>query len=500
MLQAAEEAWNRKDFQQGIDVLERASQMDPANSGILLQLGRAYGLRYDYAAAGRCFEKAIRIAPKKIDAMANAGKLSIDFANHQMAEHYFRRTLEQKDASPETFIRLAELYERLHRVEDASRFVDQALRLDGTCAPALLARARLHRQVGLLEEAECLLAKLLTNAEREIRIRGYYELATVLDRQGHYDEAMSAFFEAKSLLLSDAPPLLAQLKIIRAYTKEMYANISAEMLQRWSDSDPVPQPSHRLAFLGGHARSGTTLLEQVLDSHEDIVSAEETTIFHDDAYVPLQRNPAGGSTTLSLLDSTQAGALQQSRKNYFHSMELHLGGPIGERLLIDKNPSINVLIPAFLRVFPEIKLLVALRDPRDVCLSCFMQAHFPISAGSVSYLSLEDTVEAYTHVLGLWKTLAPLINNPWLEVRYEDMVDDLELTSRKVLDFLGVSWNPDVLRFYEHAQKKRVRSPTYADVANPVFKRALGRWRNYRKYLEPYLDKLEPFVKAFGYE
>ena len=93
-----------------------------------------------------------------------------------------------------------------------------------------------------------------------------------------------------------------------------------------------------------------------------------------------------------------------------------------------------------------------------------------------------------------------MMKNAWLKVRYEDMVADLETVSRRVLDFLGVSWDPSVLRFDEHARGKTVRTPTYADVTQPVYKRAQGRWRNYQKYLEPCLPKLEPFVKALGYE
>jgi hypothetical protein len=72
-------------------------------------------------------------------------------------------------------------------------------------------------------------------------------------------------------------------------------------------------------------------------------------------------------------------------------------------------------------------------------------------------------------------------------------------SSARALDFLGVSWDERVLRFNEHARQKLVRSPTYADVAKPVFKGAVGRWRNYEKFLSPCLSQLEPFVKAFGY-
>jgi hypothetical protein len=80
------------------------------------------------------------------------------------------------------------------------------------------------------------------------------------------------------------------------------------------------------------------------------------------------------------------------------------------------------------------------------------------------------------------------------------MVADLESAARRVLAFLGVTWDESVLRFNEHARKKLVRSPTYADVTKPVFKGAVGRWRRYQKYLEPLLPKLEPFARAFGYE
>jgi hypothetical protein len=156
-------------------------------------------------------------------------------------------------------------------------------------------------------------------------------------------------------------------------------------------------------------------------------------------------------------------------------------------------------VPAVIRVFPETKFLVAIRDPRDVCLSFFMQP-LPLNISSVSYLTLEGTVEEYGALMGFWLAMAPRLRNPLIQVRYEDMVNDLEAVSRKALEFLGATWDPRVLRFDEHARQKLVRSPTYADVTKPVTKGAVGRWRNYQKHLEPWLPKLEPFVKAFGYE
>ncbi|MGH7990699.1 MAG: sulfotransferase family protein, partial [Limisphaerales bacterium] len=277
------------------------------------------------------------------------------------------------------------------------------------------------------------------------------------------------------------------------------ANASADVLRHWFDSSAQLQPPHRLALLGGHPRSGTTLLEQVLDAHPNIVSAEETEIFKHDAYIPIMRSQPDDIAMYSALATATPGALQQARQNYFCAMESSLGQPIAGRLLIDKNPTYTFLIPSLIRIFPEIKFLIALRDPRDVVLSCFMQ-NLPLNQVGAACLTMAGTTEEYIALMETWQTIAPRMSNPYLEVRYEDMVEDLESVARKVLNFLGVSWDARVLGFDEHARKKMVRSPTYAEVTKPVYKGAVGRWRNYQKYLEPHLEKLEPFIKAFGYE
>src|SRR5204862_4451118 len=101
--------------------------------------------------------------------------------------------------------------------------------------------------------------------------------------------------------------------------------------------------------------------------------SEETELFHHEAFLPLTRGHPYDAAMLSILESATTSALQMSRQNYFQMTERFLRQPIGDRLLIDKNPSLTFLIPMLIRILPEIKLLVALRDPPDVCLSCLMQ-------------------------------------------------------------------------------------------------------------------------------
>jgi hypothetical protein len=220
---------------------------------------------------------------------------------------------------------------------------------------------------------------------------------------------------------------------------------------------------------------------------------------HDEAYLPLIRELPEGTSMLAALDAAPPDLLRRARDNYFRCAERLLGAPLRGRLLVDKNPALNALIPMVVRVFPEARFLVALRDPRDVVLSCFLQplALTPVSS---AFLSLEETVRQYTSSMGFWLALRPHMDDRWLEVRYEELVADLPAVARRALGFLGVDFDERVLRFHEHARTRRVKSPSYAEVVKPVYRSAVGRWRRYEKHLEPHLGELERFVRAFGYE
>ncbi len=492
LLQSADVARQSLNFPLTVEILERASRLNPGNFTLLLNLGHAQGKNFDYAAAERSFDRALRIAPGKTEALAAAAIRARDFGSIILAEKYYRAAAEQKDATPEIFVALAENAERLSHLDEAAQWVDRALALKPGFPGALIARARLERQAGRLVEAEQILRSLSSSADRDSRVQAGYELGAILDRQGRYDDAMGAFLSTKALLIPDAAPHLDAARRVRAQMQELRNTITPETIRRWQEAGRELTPLRRLALLCGHPRSGTTLLEQVLDSHPEITSAEEISIFHDHAYPVLQRNARPDANVFSVLDSAQPGILQQARANYFRCMESFLGNPPDNRLLVDKNPILTMLVISFVRIFPEAKLLVALRDPRDVCLSCFMQS-LTLNQSAAAFLTLEGTVEHYIHLMSMHRAVAPQLPNPPLEVRYEDMVEDLESVARRVLGYLEVPWDERVLHFHEHARQKLVRSPTYADVTKPVFKRAVGRWRNYQKYLEPFLEKLKPF-------
>jgi hypothetical protein len=250
--------------------------------------------------------------------------------------------------------------------------------------------------------------------------------------------------------------------------------------------------------LTSHPRSGTTLVEQVLDSHDEAISADEFDVATHWIYLPIVRKFPYSLPILAILDKVPAAVRQQARATYWQQTEAIFDQPIGGRMLLDKNPAMTMLLPVVQWAFPEMKTLFALRDPRDVILSCFMQKLQP-NPISVNWLSLSAAADYYAATMRMWLAVRAVTDGAWLEFRYEDVVADLDAQARRILEFLGLPWDDKVLRFYEHAREKMVRSPTYKDVTQPVYAKSVGRWQHYAKHLDPVIEKLRPFLVEFGY-
>src|SRR5438445_646712 len=153
---------------------------------------------------------------------------------------------------------------------------------------------------------------------------------------------------------------------------------------------------------------------------------------------------------------------------YMNYMAAALNQPIGDSVHLDKNPTMTLLLPGLLRLFPETKVLIALRDPRDVVVSCFMQ-YLPLNPNSVCFLTLERTARRYTHDMQVWLRLRDILPTSWLEIRYEDCVPDLEHEARRARVFLQLPWDPKVLEYRERLKAKAVSSPTYEAVSKPLY-------------------------------
>jgi hypothetical protein len=150
------------------------------------------------------------------------------------------------------------------------------------------------------------------------------------------------------------------------------------------------------------------------------------------------------------------------------------------------------------RLFPESRFVFALRDPRDVVVSAYLR-YFPLNEFSAGFLTWGSTCLLYAHEMSVWLRMRRMMKDNWIEVRYEDSVEDIEQQATRVFKFLGLHSETAVTKYRDKMTDKVINSPSHAEARQSIYRHAIGRWKNYQKHLEPYLGRLEPFVDALGY-
>jgi tetratricopeptide (TPR) repeat protein len=498
-LQKARALWQANRFNEALVLFENAARKHPQNLVALVDASRAFGARFEIDRAERLVDQVLKVGGKRPEILHLAGQTYRMIFRPERAIACFEKVVAQSREIPDAFLELANLYERRHRLDEACELINSCLKIAPDYLEAQLFKARLLRRMKQETSAETLLRDLSGNeqAHPAVRAQAWAELAQIFDRNDRFREAIDAMLQCKQILRSSEGPVLRESDFVLRHLKNLSANLTAAHFQKWREQ-ASKFPSRRLAVLTSFPRSGTTLLEQVLDSHSSVVSSDEREAFARDIFPAMWLGPSTPAPTVDALDALPLEKWSRLRERYFSYMAAALNEAIGDRVHLDKNPPLTLVLPGFLRLFPETKIILAVRDPRDVVVSCFMQ-YFPLNPNSVNFLTLERTAQRYAHDMAVWRDLREKISSPWIEIRYEEAVADLETQARRAFEFLGLPWEENVLGYRERLKTKAVGSPTYEAVGQPLYTRAIGRWRNYEEFLQPCLPALKPSIEACGY-
>lgn len=243
-------------------------------------------------------------------------------------------------------------------------------------------------------------------------------------------------------------------------------------------------------FLVGFPRSGTTLLDTLLRNVPTLHVLEEMPVVGEVEIL------LGDKARLAGLD---AGEVRTLRARYFEALAA-LAPPAPGQIVIDKYPLHMARIALIHRIFPDARIIFAERHPCDCVLSCFM-SNFRPNWAMRSFTDLEETARLYDTVFDAWTRAKALLPLDVHYVRYERMVDDLEREMRGLFGFLGLPWDPAVLDNRAGAARGGpVRTASYSQVVEPLYRRAIGRWTRYREQLAPVLPVLEPWAERLGYD
>ncbi len=429
-------------------VMRTCASVDPDDARVQTELGLAEAAADDFEAAERAFREAIRLDPRRLDA----------------------------------WLELGLVLEAMNRTDELAALADQAGA--GLGAEALFIRAwalrRQGRDAEALAEAEAVPATINP-------IRRHHLLAGLYDRLGRPAEAFAQFeaMNRASETASPAPPGPTYRETVAAAA----ARTTAEWVTGWTRfAVPVTPPAP--IFIVGFPRSGTTLLDTMLMNLPGLHVLEEQ---------PMLRRTEAAIAPGFDLGLMSADEARQLRDYYFRLLDEISPLPPG-RTAVDKHPLHMARMPLINRVFPEAKIIFVERHPCDAVLSCFM-ANFTLNPAMRSFTRIDEAARTYDAVFDAWTRAETLLPLDVHRVRYERMVEDLEAEMRPLLAFLCLPWDEKVLDNQAAARERgRVRTASYSQVGEPIYRRAAGRWEGYREQLAPVLPILAPWAERMGYE
>jgi tetratricopeptide (TPR) repeat protein len=446
--------------------------------------------RLDEAEA--CYRQALALDPAFDDARTNLAKLLHALNRWDEAIAEYRQLLRNNPQDTTSRTNLAHLLQSGNRLVEAEQVASAGLLTDPANPGLNLVMAICERRAAKYEQALQRFQRIDTSG-LDIRQAAifHYERGLLHDRLDQFELAFADFSEGNRVQAEYA----RQLGVDKArYTAEL--DRLEHMDTAWLRDLPVtPGVPSAPVFLVGFPRSGTTLLDQILDSHPRIQTLEEkpiVSILCDDIDRLVADIPGG-------LKDLRPDQLARLRQLYFEYVadfiELQPGN-----LLVDKPPLNITRLPYILRIFPDARFILALRHPADCVLSCFMHLFDPNDA-MANFHTLEDTAALYARVMGLWRRWADSLPLRCQRVHYEHLVQDLPGEIRPLLDFLGVDWIEAMARPHEHAaQRGHINTPSHAQVTQPIYQRAAGRWRHYQPDMRGVMEALQPYIEYFGYD
>lgn len=479
---------------EAIKSYRQAIKLQPDFVEALSNLGAALTALGETQEATHVLNKAIILRPNAPQILCNQGHILQRDGRLVEALEKYQRALQFSPDSLDAITNVAALLEKTNRLTEAQALVDRELLRSPDNPDLLFVSARLARRANRQDDAIALLERALSHpTTMDTAGAMHILLGQLYDRKNDVEHAFPHLVEGNRLSAlamecetGGQDRYLERVERIRSYLTPELAAIPKNVLNASETVTPV--------FLFGFPRSGTTLLEQILDSHPAMQSMEEKPTVS--AMVQAFEEMAQGrGNALEELTSDQVSLL---RKVYFDEAARHLQHQPG-KLLVDKNPLNTVNAHLIWRVFPQAKFILAIRHPCDACFSCFMQ-NFVLNEVNTGFHTLESSADIYSNVMRTWVEAVRILPLNYHRVRYEDLVADFENETRALLDFLEVGWDDKVLGHTEHAMKRgTINTPSYHQVTQPIYQHAKYRWKRYALEFEPVMPKLRPFIEYFGY-
>ncbi len=475
-------------------LLARAVKIDPSDPSLSTRLGGCLDAARRPAEALGAYDLALAKSPKFAPALEGKARVLMSQGRADEARALFEAALESDPKHLAARMGLAHLSAERGDWTAANAAASEALTLQPGFPEALWLLAQAAMAQDDPRSAETVLRGLLADPRLTPLQRAdtRVELGDTLHAQSRWSEAFAAYVEGKAALHTIYAQRARSRESETARARRLAAWTEAADPASWSTDERNSDPPDIHVFLIGFPRSGTTLLEQALAGHPRVTTLEEW---------PTLTNASGGlyddHKAIDALPVMNAQELKARRRKYWDTVrEARLD--VKGRVFIDKQPGGALHLPLIRRLFPRARIVFAVRDPRDVVLSCLRRG-FQVNALTYEFTTLDGAAACYDAFMQLREAGRERLGLAWFDLRHEDLVADFEVRMRDLCGFLDLDWSPALADFAATAKARQVRTPSASQVRAGLTDTGVGRWRDYADQLTPVLARLVPWVERFGY-
>ncbi len=418
-----------------------AVEMAPDFAPVLICLGRVLTDRAKYEEAILVFEKALVLTPDETEPVAALSCIYERMGQYEKSQDLLQPLINRKDPPPGILNVYAAHASRLGNQIEIVDIIENAL---SGYSLEQLERMKLHFTAGRLYDS-------LSNPAKAME---HFNIANKLKR-ADFD------LQAHVRLVED----------VMAY----FNQVRLSMPPRASNQSGKP------VFIVGMPRSGTSLVEQILASHEDIYGAGELPDI-DSFAEGLGIKPGGAAPIKACLSSLNSAELDTFADNYLNNLEKLSNG---ERIVVDKMPSNFLWLGLIQLLFPKARIIHTKRNPIDTCLSCYFLEFGGAHPYAYNFSHLGGYYKEYEKIMAHWQQTLSL---PILDIDYKKLVYHTEEEAKRIIEFCGLEWDKRVLRFYE--SNRMVNTASYDQVRRPIYTSSIDRWKPYEPFINPLLSAL----------